>query len=84
MIHWNALAQVTIATLISTVLVVVAVSFGILALNRSTGKTLDETEPGEVSTPGRPLWWRLVGYGCLTFAGAVVLFGIYLIVPQFH
>ena len=74
MIHWSALAQVAVATLIGTVIVVGAVSVGILTLSRSTGDT----------PPAHRGLLRAAGYCCLTIAGLAVLFGIYLIVPQFH
>jgi hypothetical protein len=74
MIHWTALAQVTVATLIATVIVVGAVSVGILALSQSTG---------DVPVAHRRRL-RAAGYCCLTIAALAVLFGIYLIVPQFH
>lgn len=79
MIHWDALALVTVATLVASILVVGTVSAGILALSKAA-------EPSTREHPGtaRSGLLRLVGYGCLVLAGCMVLFGIYLIVPQLH
>lgn len=76
MIHWNALALVAVTTLIGAVVVVAVVATGILALSRA----------GDVESAGgaRATMLRGAGYLCLALAAAVVLFGIYLIVPAFH
>lgn len=74
MIHWGALGLVTVATLTATMLVVGAVAAGILALSTAA----------DHPDPGRRRLLRSAGYGALALAGCMVLFGIYLIVPQLH
>lgn len=72
MIDWGALGLVAVTTLLATVAVVGVVSVGILALTRAD----------QSPRPAPAL--RLSGYACLVAGACVVLFGIYLIVPQFH
>jgi len=71
-LKWGALGEVAAVSFGVTVAVVVVFSLGVLGLARGDGE-------GEVSAVGR----IQAGLSFLACA-AVVAYGIYLIVPQFH
>ncbi|CAM5681352.1 hypothetical protein [Streptomyces aurantiogriseus] len=75
-LNWSALGQVAAVSLGVTVAVVVVFSLGVLGLAR-----VEDTRerPGAASALG------LTQAGlCFLACAAVVAYGIYLIVPQFH
>ncbi len=74
-INWSALGLVTIASLIATILVVGIFAAGVAAFSAADQRAV-------VGSPSQGL--RALGYLCLAAATAVVLYGIYLIVPAFH
>ncbi|MFD8725045.1 hypothetical protein EDD90_3879 [Streptomyces sp. Ag109_O5-1] len=74
-IDWTALGQVTAVSIGVTVAVVVVFAFGVLGLARYEGAK----EQGSTSTVGA----AQAGL-CFLACVAVVAYGIYLIVPQFH
>ncbi|MER5528345.1 hypothetical protein ABT075_27785 [Streptomyces sp. NPDC002677] len=74
-IDWTALGQVTAVSIGVTVAVVVVFALGVLGLARYEGVK----EQGGTSTVGAAQA-GLCFLACL----AVVAYGIYLIVPQFH
>jgi hypothetical protein len=75
-IAWSSLAQVLVVGLLAGAGLVVAFTIGVLGLSRaaSAREADGRTDP--------------VGYGMAALAflvvAAAVLYGIYLIVPQFH
>jgi hypothetical protein len=86
-INWGAIVLVFVIGLAATVVVVGAYSFGIRLL--ATGSPDEGAERQLESGPhlqpsARPGGATAVGYLCFALAGAAVLYGLYLIVPQFH
>ncbi|MCX4697972.1 hypothetical protein OG252_18280 [Streptomyces sp. NBC_01352] len=79
-IDWTALGQVTAVSVGVTVAVVVVFALGILGLARFEGAREGARESnGGTSAVG------LAQAGlCFLACAAVVAYGIYLIVPQFH
>jgi hypothetical protein len=75
-LDWNALGQVTAVSLGVTVAVVVVFALGVLGLVRVEGAR----ENGEGT---QALGFTQAGL-CFLACAAVVAYGIYLIVPQFH
>ncbi|MGW5657416.1 hypothetical protein [Streptomyces humi] len=74
-IDWTSLGQVTAVSIGVTFAVVVVFAFGVLGLSRYEGAK----EQGGTSTAG------IAQAGlCFLACTAVVAYGIYLIVPQFH
>ncbi|WP_046731177.1 hypothetical protein [Streptomyces humi] len=74
-IDWTSLGQVTAVSIGVTFAVVVVFAFGVLGLSRYEGAK----EQGGTSTAG------IAQAGlCFLACAAVVAYGIYLIVPQFH
>jgi hypothetical protein len=74
-IDWTALALVAVVSITTTVLFVVLLSFGIRLVSSANVR-----EHGGQSGAAS----QAVGYALLGLAAILVLFGIYLIVPQFH
>ena len=74
-IDWTALALVAGVSITMTVLFLVLLSFGIRLVSAGNVRV-----HGGQSGSGS----QAVGYGLLALAAALVLFGLYLIVPQFH
>ncbi|MER6713991.1 MULTISPECIES: hypothetical protein [unclassified Streptomyces] len=75
-LDWTALGEVTAVSIGVTVAVVVVFALGVLGLARLEGA---REHPGGTSALG-------LGQAALCFlaCAAVVAYGIYLIVPQFH
>lgn len=71
-IDWGALGQVGLASLVFGVGIVTVFSFGITALSR-------REEEGGSATAG-----TAVAGACFVVCAAAVLYGLYLIIPQFH
>ena len=76
-IDWTALGQVTAVSVGVTIAVVVVFALGVLGLARFEGAR--EDGGGGTSTLGM----AQAGL-CFLACAAVVAYGIYLIVPQFH
>jgi len=74
-IDWNSLALVAITTVVAAVAIVGIFSLGVYALTSGGRAT-------EVAAP-RPMA-RFAGYACIGVSGLLVVYGLYLIVPQFH
>jgi hypothetical protein len=74
-IKWGALGQVFLIGVGASVAVVVVFALGILALSQSESAQ-EQGESGTVGLAGAAL--------CFTACAAMVVYGIYLIVPQFH
>jgi small-conductance mechanosensitive channel len=74
-IDWASLGVVAVVTLAVTLVVVAVVSLGIASLvtadNRRTA--------GNSGTAA-----QAVGYLCWAIGGLILLYGLYLIIPQFH
>lgn len=70
-IDWGALGQVALASLVFGVGIVTIFSFGITALSR-------REEGGSVAVN------TAIAGACFVVCVAAVLYGLYLIIPQFH
>ncbi len=90
-IDWSSLSLVAITTVIAAIAIVGIFSVGVVAL---TGGAASRNEaviggandgPGatgsvQTASPGA----RMIGYACVGIAALLVLYGLYLIIPQFH
>jgi len=74
-VDWLALLVVAAVSTVSSVVFVVLLAAGIRSVVAARASTTD----GRSSAVGLSL-----GYALLALAGLLVLFGIYLIVPQLH
>ncbi|MER6379984.1 hypothetical protein [Streptomyces sp. NPDC001250] len=72
-VDWSALGKVAAVSLGVTVAVVVVFTFGVLGLSRA-----------EAGRSGSATAGRAQAALCFLACAAVVAYGIYLIVPQFH
>ena len=72
MIDWGAFGLVLVAALVASVLVVTVFSVGIRLL--STGESIQSRSP--LATAG--------AFACFAICVAAVLYGLYLVIPQFH
>jgi preprotein translocase subunit SecG len=78
-LDWSALGQVTVVSIGATVAVVVVFTLGVLVLARRE----EMTEGGGGTGGGGAV--ALAGAGlCFLVCAAAVLYGLYLIIPQFH
>ena len=66
--------------MVATVTIVGLVALGVKALSSGGGTRIDQT--GVELAPSTAA--RIAGYACLAVSGALVLYGLYLIIPQFH
>ena len=74
-LHWGSLGKVALVGAAFSVGVVVLFACGVVALDRRTSvRTLGESGRGPLAAAGL----------CFAACVAAVLYGIYLIVPQFH
>lgn len=76
-IDWASLGLVAVTTVVAAIAIIGIYSLGVVALT-SGGKD----GPDGMAAP-TPLA-RISGYLCLGVSGLLVLYGLYLIVPQFH
>lgn len=74
-IDWTALALVAGVSITMTVLFVVLLSLGIRLVSSADVRVYG----GQSGSAG-----QAVGYALLGLAAILVLFGLYLIIPQFH
>ena len=75
-IDWAALGIVAVVSISATVLFVILLSFGIRLLSVARLKANQGGDPATATLSA--------GYALLGLAALLVLFCIYLIVPQFH
>ncbi|MDC2958471.1 hypothetical protein ACIGDI_10225 [Streptomyces sp. NPDC085900] len=75
-LDWNALGQVTAVSIGVTVAVVVVFALGVLGLARHEGAREEGDGASSLGTAQAGL--------CFLACAAVVAYGIWLIVPQFH
>ena len=79
-IDWASLLLVAITTIVAAIAIVGIFSLGVAALT-SGG---DHESGGRlVPDPPSPAA-KLAGYACIGISGLLVLYGLYLIIPQFH
>jgi hypothetical protein len=79
-IDWASLGLVAITTVVAAIAIVGIFSLGVAALtsggDRESGGTLVRNPPSGAA--------KLAGYACVGISGLLVLYGLYLIIPQFH
>ncbi|AQZ62368.1 hypothetical protein BKM31_13645 [[Actinomadura] parvosata subsp. kistnae] len=75
-VKWGALGQVFVVSLAVSVAVVVVFSLGVMALSARRSVREHHGDGGSGAVVAATL--------CFTACAAVVLYGLYLIVPQFH
>ena len=73
-INWGALALVAVATVVAAVSIVGLFSLGVAAV------TAHQRSRGGAA---RSLT-LVAGYACISAAGLIAVYGLYLIIPQFH
>lgn len=75
-VNWSALGEVALVSLIFGVGLAVLFAFGVTAMSRRAVAIDEKRQPSFVDT----------GVAALCFAAclAAVLYGLYLIIPQFH
>ena len=74
-IDWAALGIVAIVSIVATLIFVALLSGGVRYVSQATVATNQGQRAAGV---------RTVGYALIGLSGLVVLFGLWLIVPQFH
>lgn len=74
-IDWASLALVAVTTVVAAVSIVGIFSIGVAALGTADSRAAGGHSVGLT---------RIAGFACLTVAGLIALYGIYLIVPAFH
>ena len=79
-IDWASLGLVAITTVIAAIAIVGIFSLGVAAL---TSGGDHESGGALVQDPPKPVA-KLAGYACVGISGLLVLYGLYLIIPQFH
>ena len=79
-IDWASLGLVAITTVVAAIAIVGIFSLGVAALtsggDHESGSTLVKNPPSAAA--------KLAGYACVGISGLLVLYGLYLIIPQFH
>ncbi len=73
-INWAALVLVAVATITAAIAIVGLFSLGVAAL------TSEQRSRGGSAA----MLPTVAGYACLTVAGLIAIYGLYLIIPQFH
>ena len=79
-IDWASLVLVAITTVVAAIAIVGVFSLGVAALTSG-----DEHESGGALVQNPPSGLaKIAGYACVGISGLLVLYGLYLIIPQFH
>lgn len=73
-INWGALVLVAVVTVTAAMTIVGLFALGVAAL---TSRQRTGTGPAAIVT-------AMTGYACLAVSGLIAVYGLYLIVPQFH
>ncbi|GAA4176687.1 hypothetical protein [Gryllotalpicola koreensis] len=92
MIAWGSLGLEFVVSLVAAggVVAIFALGLRLLAVGapvaaRASAGEVERVADGEVAlSHERPTWASLGAYLCFAIDIAVVLYGIYLIIPQFH
>ena len=75
-INWGALVLVAVVTVTAAITIVGLFSLGIAALT-SHQRTGTGAGPAAIVI-------TVAGYACLAVSGLIAVYGLYLIIPQFH
>jgi hypothetical protein len=73
-INWGALALVAAVTIVGAMMIVGLFSLGVASLTAR-----ERSGAGAASLAN-----TVVGYVCFALSGAIAVYGLYLIIPQFH
>ena len=73
-IDWNSLLLVAVTTVVAAIAVVGVFSIGVLTLTGGNNP--------DAGTVGRTA--RIAGGACVVVSVLLVVYGLYLIIPQFH
>ena len=79
-IDWASLGLVAITTVVAAIAIVGIFSLGVAAL---TSGAQQQSGNAGVATPTNGAA-KIAGYLCIGISGLLVLYGLYLIIPQFH
>lgn len=79
-INWEALALVAVTTVVAAIAVVGIFALGVTAL--TSGAKVAGADGTVTAQPS--LMARMAGYACIAVSGMLVLYGLYLLIPQFH
>jgi hypothetical protein len=71
-INWGALGLVAMVTIVAAIAIVGLFSLGVAALN------------SRQRVGGGSGTLAVAGYGCLALSGLIAVYGLYLMIPQFH
>jgi hypothetical protein len=74
-IDWKSLGVVACVSIGAAVIIVAIVALGIASLATADSRRAVNQPAGLA---------RTAGYACIAAAGLIVLYGLYLIIPQFH
>jgi len=74
-IDWKSLGIVASVSIGAAVIIVAIVALGIASLAIADNRAAVDQPAGLA---------RAAGYACIGAAGLIVLYGLYLIIPQFH
>ena len=77
-IDWASLALVAVTTVVAAVAIVGIFALGVAAITTSSA------DGGDGAPAGRRTAARVAGFACIGVSGMLVLYGLYLIIPQFH
>ena len=84
-INWGALALVACATVVAAISIVGLFSLGVAALTAGADQTAAATGRAAAATTRTRLnLLTVAGFACVGTAGLFALYGLYLIIPQFH
>ena len=79
-IDWTSVGLVAVTIVVATVAIAGLVALGVKALSSGGGTRIDQTGVHLAPSAGA----RIAGYACLAVSGSLVLYGLYLIIPQFR
>ena len=75
---------VAVATVVAAITIVGLFALGVAALTVRTDPIATKRQFKNVTTRTGPSLLTMAGYACIGTAGLFVVYGLYLIVPQFH
>ena len=82
-VDWASIGLVFVVALVATVVVVTFFALGLRLLAVGSAND-DEPGTGAAAATTRPLTVTIAAWACITIGAAGVLYGIYLVIPQFH
>ena len=74
-IDWASLGLVAVTTVVAAVSIIGIFSIGVAALGAADARAANGQSVGVT---------RVAGFACLSIAGLIALYGVYLIIPVFH